>query len=158
MAAEKANSDSDIKLELHEINPALLSQFKSDSFLGKGTFGTVEIRKQDVLREAKIMSRLSHKYLPYLFGICSTLTAYCLVSHFCGIEREPVTILDALRKESSAKLPWFSLMRESASALEYKHRSGYLHNDVKSDNLLLTQDPSSTQSQSVNYTVTSPLK
>ena len=171
MAAKKANSDSDIKLELHEINPALLSQFKSDSFLGKGTFGTVEIRKfhgycvavkkfktdhsskQDVLREATIMSRLSHQHLPYLFGICSTSTPYCLVSRFCGIEGEAVTVLDALRKESSAKLPWFSLMRESASALEYMHRSGYLHNDVKSDNLLLTQDLSSTQGQSVNQNV-----
>ena len=161
MAAKKANSNSDSKLELHEINPALLSQFKSDSFLGKGTFGTVEIRKfhwycvavkkfktdqsskQDVLREATIMSRLSHQHLPYLFGICSTSTPYCLVSRFCGIEGEAVTVLDALRKESSAKLPWFSLM----------HRSGYLHNDVKSDNLLLTQDPSPTQSQSVNQNV-----
>jgi serine/threonine protein kinase len=32
-------------------------------------------------------------------------------------------------------------MQESASALDYMHKSGYLHNDIKSDNLLLTKDP-----------------
>lgn len=140
MAAKVNSSQSDSKLELHEINPALLSEFKSDSFLGKGTFGTVEIRKlhgycvavqkfktdksskEDVIREATIMSRLSHQHLPYLFGICSNSTPYCLVSRFCGIEGEALTVLDALGKESSAGLPWFALMRESASALDYMHK------------------------------------
>ena len=35
IVAKKVNFDSDSKFEQHEINPALLSQFKSDSFLEK---------------------------------------------------------------------------------------------------------------------------
>jgi hypothetical protein len=119
------NSSSGNGVALHQIDPVLLSQFKSDSFLGKGTFGTVELHKfhgycvpgkkfksnysskQAVLREATIMSRLSHQNLPYLFGICTESTPYCIVSRFCGIEGESVTVHDALTKESSATLPWF---------------------------------------------------
>ncbi len=132
--------------------------------MGKGTFGTVELctfrgysvavkkfrenytSKEDVIREATMMSKLSHQNLPYLFGICTESTPFYLVSWFCGIDGQSFTVCDALGRETSHSLPWFQLMEESSIALQYMHDSGYLHNDVKSDNLLLTKQPSTSSS------------
>jgi serine/threonine protein kinase len=155
-------------LELHEIDPLLISKFKENSFLGKGTFGTVDLSefqgypvavkhfkpryssKEDVIREATIMSKLSHKNLPYLFGVCTKVAPYSLVSRFCGIEGQSVTVHDALAREDNSSLPWTTLMEESCSALSYLHNAGYLHNDIKSDNLLLTKSSSNSEEESVH--------
>ncbi|CAB3984487.1 Transposon Tf2-6 poly [Paramuricea clavata] len=95
-------------LELHEIDPLLISKFKENSFLGKGTFGFVALK--DSLLHA---------------------------------------VHDALAREDNSSLPWTTLMEECCSALSYLHNAGYLHNDIKSDNLLLTKSSSNSEEKSI---------
>lgn len=144
---------------LRQIDRALLTKLKQDSFLGKGAFGSVELcrfhgycvavkefsehtKLQNVIEEATIMSKLSHYNLPYLFGICTCDLPYSLVSRFCGINGSSLTVQDAMGRKECSCFPWFSIMLESADALDYLHNVGYLHNDIKGDNLLLTNDTS----------------
>ena len=154
---------------LHQVNRSLLSKFRKDDYLGKGTFGCVELRrfdgyyvavkeyehssKDDVIKEAEIMSRMSHNNLPYLFGICTEDKPYCLVLQFCGIGGNSLTIYDALGKSECSNFPWLQLMFESADALEYLHSLGFLHNDIKTDNMLLTGDSSALENENQNVHV-----
>ena len=157
----KVKSTTEASPLLHEIDPQLLLKSKSDSYLGKGSFGTVELHhfhgycvavkqfdvksssKQDVVKEASIMAKLCHNNLPYLFGVCTKVEPYCIVSRFCEIGGKSFTILNALGDHECSTLPWFNLMQQASSALHYLHKAGYLHNDIKCDNILLTSNGSS---------------
>ncbi len=47
--------------------------------------------------------------------------------------------------------PWLQLMFESADALEYLHSPVFLHNDIKTDNMLLTGDSSPLGNENVHH-------
>ena len=132
---------------IHYIDRELLSNFTC--VLGKGAFGTVELRhfhgylvavkkfnqttcsKSDVLKEASIMAELSHNNLPFLFGICVEKRPFYLVSQFCEIGGNSLTVRDAQQKQECSAFPWFNLMLHSAGALEYMHDAGFCSMTLK---------------------------
>ena len=94
--------------------------------------------KDDVINEAKILVSLCHPNLPYLFGVCTTSRPYQLVMQFHGIGNETITILRD-RKELSNSKEWVVLCSQLMNAVEYLHHSAHLlHNNIKGDNVLLT--------------------
>lgn len=89
------------------------------------------------LREAKIAARLHHRHV---VGIHDVGRA----GDYHYIAMEYVSGGQALPKDGSAREPAFALrvVREIAGALNYAQEKGFVHRDVKPDNILLRDDGS----------------
>lgn len=106
--------------QLQEIDPSLLVDMSTkdeDLFIGRGSFAVVKLQSfrgikvavkellprtllTDVLHESSILVKLSHPYVPYLFGICTRKQAYKIIMQFEGISNscKPLTLQEALTK------------------------------------------------------------
>ena len=129
-----------------------------DLWIGRGSFGVVKIQLyrgikvvckelrvktllQDVYSEASILTRLSHPYLPYLFGVCTTAEPYRLVMQFHGIGTYSCTFSSMMQQDNSlGGKAWLSLCGQVFEAFRYLHdEAGVLHNDIKANNLLIAE-------------------
>lgn len=147
---------------LREINTSLLVK-TSDKPIGSGTFGQVflaeyrgmkavvkemkrrneskketERCKHEVLHEARVLVNLGdHPNLPFLFGICTEKEPFSLVIQFYGKGEKSLTlhkfVVDRiLRQQSTAKV-----FQDIVNTLKYIHKKGYIHNDLKSNNVIM---------------------
>ncbi|EDO35602.1 predicted protein [Nematostella vectensis] len=89
-------------------------------------------------REAEVILQLGdHKGLPYLFGICSKEKPALLVTLYHGDETN-LTIYKATKpKPSIALADWGSIFAGVADALHFIHGRGFVHNDLKGNNVVL---------------------
>lgn len=87
--------------------------------------------------EAVLLSVCCHANLPWLYGIC--LSPRTIIQSYHSIEGRACSLHKALyhsgRNFSSDN--WMSILLGMASAVEYIHSKGILHNDIKSDNIVL---------------------
>ena len=106
------------------------------------THGLAEDRvRQELVYEARIIRRLGdHPGIPLLFGVCSERAPFHIIMQFHG-DREnykSVTLHRALSSETiSERATWLDIIRKFASALVHVHDIGFLHNDIKANNVLL---------------------
>ncbi|KXJ24321.1 putative L-type lectin-domain containing receptor kinase S.5 [Exaiptasia diaphana] len=131
-----------------------LQKTKDHCILGKGAFGTCEkmnyrgidvavkeyakhVRSAAVLNEAGIISTFDHRGLPLLFGVCLERKPYLLVTQYHGTNEGCMTISKATKTGLVKAKCWTSIFKETAEALEYVHSKGFIHNDIKGDNVLL---------------------
>ena len=130
----------------------------TDLFVGRGSFGVVKCQmyhgiyvavkeflphtiKESVMKEACLLFDLCHPYLPLLFGVCISKLPYILVIQYYGIGIESVTFRRELREQKFVLVypTWIILCAQVVEALRYLHTEvGLLHNDLKSDNVLIT--------------------
>ncbi|XP_068750256.1 probable serine/threonine-protein kinase DDB_G0271682 [Montipora capricornis] len=145
-----------------EIDRGLLEQPKDESgkehklHLGSGVFGCcskmfyrgvpVAVKTfhsstaEEVKREARVISNLKHPNFPLLLGICTLSKPYLLVTSYYNISDRPYT-LSSLLKSKSLSLSehvWLTLIRQLAQAISYLHDTGYIHRDIKGDNVLVS--------------------
>ena len=149
---------------VQEICSSLLVK-TSDEPIGSGTFGTVylaeyrgmktavkEIKKRkdspeetercrrEVLHEARILQSLGdHQNLPFLFGVCTTMEPFCLVLQFYSIGGKSTTLHEALKNRRLKKDSTARVFYEIAETLKYMHNKSILHNDLKTNNVLMHQ-------------------
>lgn len=149
---------------VREICSSLLIK-TSDEPIGSGTFGTVylaeyrgmktavkEIKKRkdspeetercrrEVLHEAQILQSLGdHPNLPFLFGVCTKMEPFCLLLQFHGIGGKSTTLHEALKKRLLKKNSTARVFYEIAETLKYMHNNSFLHNDLKTNNVLMHQ-------------------
>ena len=97
---------------------------------------------QSIICEANFLSQLSHPNLPLFFGYNTINKPYYLVIQFYGIDGKTVTLHKELTASTCIQTfeEWLILCGQLAEALRYLHyEADCLHNDIKSDNVLLTK-------------------
>ena len=145
---------------VREICSSLLIKTNADEPIGSGTFGTVylaeyrgmktavqEIKKEETERcrrevqhEARILQSLGdHQNFPFLFGVCTKREPFCLVLQFYGIDGKSTTLHEALKNRRLKKKSTARVFYEIAETLKYMHNKGVLHNDLKTNNVLMHQ-------------------
>ena len=150
---------------VREICSSLLIKTAADDPIGSGTFGTVyfaeyrgmktavkEIKKRkdspeetercrrEVLHEARILQSLGdHQNLPFLFGVSTKMEPFCLVLQFYGVGGKSTTLHQALKNRRLKKNSTARVFHEIAETLKYVHNKGVLHNDLKTNNVLMQQ-------------------
>lgn len=96
----------------------------------------------DVLREAKLLSTLSHPYLPYLIGVCTKTKPYKIVTQFhsYGTRAKSLTLQRAILEELQLDVATcLSLSAQLFEGLQYIHdEANIIHNDLKTNNILLS--------------------
>lgn len=102
--------------------------------------------KSLIYSECKILSELCHVNLPWVHGMCidSSHTALVLSYHsYCGDKNASVHIHDALNKKiiKLSNSQWRQVLLGCISALVYLKQKNVLHNDIKSDNILIERLP-----------------
>lgn len=145
-----------------EIDPSLVKKI-SDEPIGSGTFGNVflaeyrgmkvavkdmkgkdgsqkeiERCRQEVLHEANVLINLGdHPNLPFLFGICTKQPPFSIVLQFHGTGNKSLTLHRVLRKKMMNMKCTATVFKEIAETLHYIHSKGLLHNDLKSNNVIM---------------------
>jgi len=145
-------------------NPAAKhQQFAQEHYLGRGSFGIVQLQLfrgvhvavkrfhlraslEDVQQEAKMMVSLCHPLFPYLFGICTLRKPYKIVMQFHGfidkLESIPTSI--NLQRELGYyhigldESDWLSVCAQLFEAIDHLHvKAQILHNDITCSNIVL---------------------
>ncbi|XP_065888089.1 mitogen-activated protein kinase kinase kinase 7-like [Dysidea avara] len=140
--------------------------------VGRGSFGVVkhmmyrgidvavktfdsDCSNDSVICEASFLSKLQHPNLPLFFGCNTVEQPPYIVVQFYGICGKSITI----HKELASPIyittveEWLLLCKQLSETVKYLHDAVHcLHNDIKSDNVLLT-DGQVTNQSSGNYSV-----
>lgn len=95
--------------------------------------------QREVRHEAFIIKQLGdHPGIPLLFGVSTKDIPVSLVLKFHGDSGESLTIYKAAKsKKRSEGKEWSMIFLETAEAVEHIHSCGYVHNDLKSNNVVL---------------------
>lgn len=128
-----------------------------DIYVGRGSFGLVKFQKyreipvavkeflprtnkEDVYREACILQKLCHPYLPLFFGMCTLKKPYIVVMQYHGINGKSITLHDELVHHklitNDVARAWITICTQLIEAFRYLHHSGVIHNDLKANNIL----------------------
>ena len=78
-----------------------------------------------------------HENLPFLLGICTLKEPYSLVLQFHGSGQESLTLYKAIKEKFFDKVGTVKIFVDICKAVNYIHGKGYLHNDLKSNNVVL---------------------
>jgi serine/threonine protein kinase len=89
-----------------------------------------------------LLCQLSHPAFPFVFGAVFEPSAYKLVLEFFGVskgERHSLTIHKALFSTNVfiTELSWLNILRKCCEGFNYLHTHGIIHNDIKTDNILI---------------------
>ena len=123
-----------------------------------------DVSKEEVINEASILSKLSHRGLPYVLGIDLSTTPFIMVTLFYGIDQKNTTLhklldsdsFDAVIKlDKSQALP---IIAELSETLSYIHDKGFLHNDIKSDNIVLYAESAKLKPVLIDFGKACPIK
>ena len=153
---------------LQEIDASMLVDIddSDSSYVGRGSFGLVKAQRyrgilvavkeflprtlaEDVMHEAQILASLCHPYIPCLLGVCMSAKPFRLVMQFEGhvVDGVPkgLTLLDLLDSKSGMQViscveEWILVCVQLAEVLSYLNNdANILHNDIKSDNILIAK-------------------
>lgn len=136
-----------------------LENDSKDLTLGEGKFGKVtlasyrgtpvavkqfnaDVLLKEIEHEAKIINSFNHLSLPVLFGISCKEKPYLMVLQFYGVAGKALTLKDCFQPPSVLlkTLNWLNAVIQLCDALRYIHNKKILHNDIKSDNIVMVKE------------------
>lgn len=160
-AKQAATANSEYKVQSKELSPENI-EYLSKNPVGSGSFGQCflgryrgievivkqmthsetaedkERARRDLFHEAKIVSALGdHPNLPMLFGVVTKTFPLCLVTQFHGVKEESVTLHKAADANILTMANCITIFQKLCCALGQVHSKGYLHNDIKANNVVL---------------------
>lgn len=120
--------------------------------LGEGSFGKcraatynehevcVKIMKRGVmdeahlLQEGRLLTKLDHQHIPHCFGVCRSKLMLVMSLH--TVKGKPLA-LDAVCGPVMENRNGIKYLYQVSTALTYIHKQGYIHNDIKGNNIIL---------------------
>ena len=95
-----------------------------------------------VINEAKRMNILTHPNIPQLLGVQVACKPYSLIMEFIGEDNKSSTVHQLLQESSPQGSPlligeWISVCVDIVKAVTRMHSKGYLHCDLKTNNVLV---------------------
>jgi len=97
-----------------------------------------KLRKEAAYEARVIQSLGDHPGIPLLFGVILEQPTVGIVLQFHGDDEGSMTVYKAAKEEIFKEIEvWNQVLCEVADALEHVHRCGYIHNDLKSNNVVL---------------------
>lgn len=159
--AKKTRVNVDSKFEAKELRREHL-EYSSENLVGCGSFGQcfhghyrgIKVRvkqmihnntledqdraRKNLLHKAKIISSLGdHPNLPMIFGVVTKSLPFCLVTQFHGVKEASLTLHQAANTNMLTPTSCMSIFKKICFALSQVHLKGYLHNDLKANNVVL---------------------
>lgn len=141
---------------IREIDPSNLSILEEiTSILGEGGFGCVKrmkyretevavkflkenCSKKQLEHEATVMHDIGdHPGVPFLYGICSKNNTYMLIMQCCTYNGNVMTLNDATESQKLQCCTWLNVLIKLTEVLSYIHMKGFIHNDLKGNNVVL---------------------
>lgn len=108
---------------------------------------------ESVHQEATFLLRFGHPYLPLLIGICTSTKPYYMVMQYYGVDGESITLQKELQQNNiiASYQVWLILCAQIVEAMRYLHQDvKIIHNDFKTDNVLLARPPPGCQVQELS--------
>ncbi|MDQ8037640.1 MAG: protein kinase [Pedobacter sp.] len=93
--------------------------------------------RERFLREAKIVAKISHPHIVAVYDVNEVNGVY-----YIAMEYHPGGDLKARLRDGLSVREAIGILRDMAKALDYAHSKGYLHRDIKPDNILFRADGS----------------
>ena len=165
MFASRSTRNSSLPSNIRHISePDIKHDYKNRELIGKGTFAKCYLIQMGAMKvcfkqlsadtkykslfytEARILSELCHHNLPWLHAFCDTSNVTAIIMTFHPYNQEhnrSLNIFDALYcaqqygDVSVTVCDWKQVLLGSTSALVYLQAKGILHNDIKTDNILI---------------------
>ena len=95
--------------------------------------------RKEMLQEAAIIADIGdHPGIPYLFGVCTDRVPYYLVLQCHFMEGCSITLSKAVSTGVITRSKELvEILKKTCEALQNIHDKGYLHNDLKGNNVVL---------------------
>ena len=117
--------------------------------LGKINLAEREQVREGILREARLAGTLSHPNIVTVYDVLdSGDSAYIFMEYVDGRSLEQgIAAIKNKQPDKLSRSAFFSIFKQIAQALDYAHRKGVIHRDVKPANIVLA-NPTSGKSDS----------
>ena len=104
-----------------------------------------EVPRSSVIKEANTLAGLSaHPGLPVVLGVDVSAKPFLMISLFYGINESNTSLRNLLNVDEQfravKKIEYLAIIRQLSEVLEYLHAHQLLHNDIKSDNVMIYKD------------------
>lgn len=154
------------------IDPSNLTTTEDEnpSFLGEGSFGSVkkmlfcdrievavkflkgDATEKHLMHEAKAMYEIgNHPGIPYFYGVCMRDKSFMLIMECCVQDGRVITLTDAVNSLELSHFSWSQILYKLTEALNFIHSKGFVHNDLKGNNVLLIKKQEIWQPVIIDY-------
>lgn len=92
----------------------------------------------EIIKEAQTMQALVHPNIPTILGVQIEEKPYGIIMEYLGEANTSFTVHDLLHETNSLeKKDWVKISHNGADALNHVHKKGFLHCDLKSNNVIV---------------------